>query len=263
MKLNTISSKSLREKPLHTSKALITVPAGGEVNITGKKYIYDGKIPYIKAIYNGHIGYVNARYVKGLVLKISKTNNSKYPKKITVSNGTSSGLVIKDPQQKKFNNFCKKHGCSVAAVTVALQLHKILKSPSEVWAYAKSHLGGYTGSKLTIYGTAKVINKYLGKTVATWKPNNGKHDSEIVKDIQKSIKNGDFVLMEQKNPIHTNIIVGRSPNGKIVIATNGTTKETSIKHLVKISLHGTRDKSKQKNWFKGSKYGAGYVIVKK
>ena len=28
-------------------------------------------------------------------------------KKIIVSNGTSSGLVIKDPQQKKFNSFCR------------------------------------------------------------------------------------------------------------------------------------------------------------
>ena len=81
MKLNTFSSKSLREKPSHTSKALIRVPAGGEINITGKKYIYDGKIPFIRAIYNGHVGYINVRYVRGLVLKISKTDNSKYPKK--------------------------------------------------------------------------------------------------------------------------------------------------------------------------------------
>ena len=75
MRLNTTSSISLREKPLHTSKALTTVPTGGEINITGKKYIYDGKIPFIKVIYNGHIGYINARYVRGLVLKISKPDN--------------------------------------------------------------------------------------------------------------------------------------------------------------------------------------------
>lgn len=262
MKLNTTSSISLREKPLHTSKALIAVPAGGEINITGKKYIYDGKIPFIKAIYNGHIGYINARYVRGLVLKISKTDNSKYPKKITVSNGASKGLVIKDPQQKNFNSFCKSHGCSVAAVTVALQLHKILKSPSEVWAYAKAHLGGYTGSKLTIYGTAKVINLYAGKTVATWKPITGNNNNEVVKDIQDAVKKGYFVLVEQKKPIHTNIIVGRAANGKVVIATNGTTKQTTIKKLVSGALHGEKSKDKQRNWFKGSRYGAGYVIVK-
>lgn len=262
MRLNTTSSISLRENPLHTSKALITVPAGGEINITGKKYIYDGKIPFIRAIYNGHVGYINARYVRGLVLKISKTDNSKYPKKIIVSNGTSSGLVIKDPQQKKFNSFCKSHGCSMAAVTVAAQLHGIFKSPSEVWAYAKAHLGGYTGSKLTIYGTAKVINLYAGKAIATWKPITGNNNTEVVKDIQSAVKKGYFVLVEQKNPIHTNVIVGRAANGKVVIATNGTTKQTTIKKLVSGALHGEKSKDKQRNWFKGSKHGAGYVIVK-
>lgn len=262
MKLNTFSSKPLREKPSHTSKTLITIPAGGEINITGKKYIYDGKIPFIKAIYNGHIGYINARYVKGLVLKISKTDNPKYPKKIIVSNGASSGLTIKDPQQTKFNSFCKSHGCSMAAVTVAAQLHGILKSPSEVWSYAKAHLSGYTGSKLTIYGTAKVINLYAGKTIATWKPITGNNDDEVVKDIQDAVKKGYFVLMERKNPIHTNVIVGRAANGKVVIATNGTTKETTIKQLVKVALHGAKNKDQQANWWRGSKYGAGYVIVK-
>lgn len=263
MRLNTTSAKPFREKPLHTSKALITVPDGGELNITGTKFVYDGKIPYIKAIYNGHVGYMNAKYIKGIVLNILKTDNSKYPRNIIISNNTSKGLTIKDPQQKKFNTFCRKHGCSVAAVTVALQLHNILKSPSEVWEYAKAHLNGYTGSKLTIYGTAKVINSIVGRSVAVWKPISGDNNAEVVKDIQDAVKKGYMVLVEQKNPIHTNVIVGRSANGKVVIATNGTTKQTTIKNLVNGALHGVKSKSQQKNWFKGSKYGAGYVIVKK
>lgn len=262
MKFCLISPKMLRKNPNHLSNSLILIQENEEIIILNKKIIYDGKIPFVKASYKGYVGYINARYLKGLVLKTYKTDSIKYPKKSVIANGTAKGLILKIPQQNKFNSFCKKHGCSVAAVTTALQLHNILLSPAEVWVFAKKFLSGYTGSKLTIFGTEKVINKKCpGK--AQWEPFTGKNKLAVKEDIKKAVLNGYFVLFEQKNPIHTNTIIGRDIKGKYVIATNGTTKKVTLNYLVKKALVGYKSRNKQRNWFKGSQYGAGYVIVRK
>ena len=88
-------------------------------------------------------------------------------------------------------------------------------------------------------------------------------NKRIRNDIQKAIHDGHIVLLEQKNPIHTNVIIGRSIDGKYVVATNGTTKKVTMNWLIKTVLHGKAGRKNQANWWKGTAHGAGYVIVKR
>ena len=261
MKLKTIDKVDLKKSAKKSSTTLLLIPKKTEIKITGKKIKYDGNTPFVKAQYNGVVGFVNAKYILGLFIESKSTGTKKYPKKVIIANGDTN-IKIKIPQQTQFGSFCRAHGCSVAAVTVALQLHNILLSPSGVYSLAKSFLSGYTGSKLTIYGTERVINKKCPNK-AVWKPFTGNNKPEVKKDIENAISKGYFVLFEQKSPIHTNIIIGRAAGGKYVIATNGAVKKVTLNYLIKKALRGYKAESKQRNWFRGSQYGAGYVIVKK
>ena len=118
-------------------------------------------------------------------------------------------------------------------------------------------------TKLTIFGIEKAVNKIAGKKIATWKGCPADANKRIRNDIQKAIHDGHIVLLEQKNPIHTNVIIGRSVDGKYVVATNGTTKKVTMNWLIKMVLHGKAGRKNQANWWKGTAHGAGYVIVKR
>lgn len=261
MKLKVVNSILLKQKPSNSSTSLLSVPKDAEVTIIGKKIKYDNHTPFLKVKYNNITGFVNADYLFGLFIDIKNTKNKKWPKKVTIADGAEE-FIIKIPQQKQFGSFCRLHGCSVAAVTTALQLHDKLMSPSEVHSYAKSFLNGYTGSKLTIYGCYKVVNKKCPEK-AIWKPFTGNDKEKVKENIENAVKKGYFVLFEQKNPIHTNTVIGRAANGKYVIATNGTIKKVTLNYLIKKALKGYQSEKKQRNWWAGSQYGAGYVIVKK
>ena len=170
MVLQTVSRINLRQAASKTASVVCTAPANKDVNILGTKIIWKDNIPFVKVSYKGKHGFTNGRYIRGLVLKVKNQNSVKYPKMAVIASGRASRR-IKIPQQKKFGSFCQKHGCSMAAASIALQFRGILKSPAEVHQYAKKHLGGYTGSKLTIFGIEKRLIKLqkrkllLGKVV--------------------------------------------------------------------------------------------------
>ena len=259
--LQTISQINIRQSASKTATIICTAPSNTDVNILGTKIIWKDNIPFVKVSYKGKHGFTNGRYLRGLVLKVKNQNSVKYPKMAVIASGRASRR-IKIPQQKKFGSFCQKHGCSMAAASIALQFRGVTKSPYEVYSYTKKHLGGYTGSKLTVFGVEKAINKIAGK-ISTWKGCPEGANKRIKADIQKAIHDGHIVLLEQKNPIHTNVIIGRSVDGKYVIATNGTTKKVTMDWLIKTVLHGKSSRKNQTNWWKGTAHGAGYVIVKR
>ena len=192
------------------------------------------------------------------VTKIVKTKNPKYPRKVMLSDGT----ILKVPQQKKWNSFCQKHGCSIVAVQIALQHLGVDLNPNEVYEWCKKHITGYTGSKLTVYGTMLAINNISKSSAAKWYPVTGsdKNKKAAINRIRECLKAGGIVLFEQRSPIHTNVIVGFRKGG-VYNATNGVVKKTTVKALYNIALHGYSSASKQRKWFRGSKYGAGYVTV--
>lgn len=195
-----------------------------------------------------------------IIKKIKSTGNAKWPKKAIMD----TNLKIKIPQQKQWNSFNRSHGCSIAAVAIALQFLGTKKNPDEIYHWCKRNVPGYTGSKLTIYGTMLAINGISNKKKAEWHPIEGdkKSQKKAKKKIRKAVKQGAMVLVEQASPIHTNIIIARRSGG-VWIATNGVIKKTTIKRLVKESLKGCAGAKNQVNWYVSGKKekAAGYVIV--
>ena len=194
---------------------------------------------------------------------IKKRNDKRYPWEY--DKGKKRILI---PQQKNFGSYCRNHGCSVTACSIALQwigvkqADKTVWNPKEIYLYAKEHIGGYNGSKLSIWGCKNVINKIAGREVAFWHPNDGKHDARIRETIRKALEAGNVVLFEEKNPIHTVIFLGIDTNNKYITATNGRITRRSQVVEVRRGLHGMTGAVNQKNWWNGKAHGSGYVIVK-
>ena len=134
-------------------------------------------------------------------MKKQKTKNKKYPLNIKLSNG----MIALIPLQKKFSNsFLRKHGCSIMAEYVALQLFGIKKIgkktlyPIYIYEWHREHTPKAVRSKVTLKGVAIGINKIAKercKAKYYTMPN-----SEIMK---KSMKAGAVVIMELGKPIHS------------------------------------------------------------
>ena len=195
-------------------------------------------------------------------MKITKRNSARYPYKIEVD-----GKKVLIPQQKQFGLFCRKHGCSVTACSVALQWLGVRQedgtiwSPKEVYQMAKQNVGGYNGSKLSIWGSKNAINRIAGHIVAYWHPNDGKHNAQIRATIDRKLRQGCVVLFEERAPVHTVIFLGVDSKGRWITATNGKIVRRSPVLEVRKGLHGSVKPSDQKNWWNGKEHGAGYVIV--
>ena len=172
-----------------------------------------------------------------------------------------NGLVLKIPQQTMFGNFCKSHGCSVAAVSIALQIFGVKMSPYAVYKWCKEKLPDNTGSKVAIKGTEVAINGILKEhgieRGAYWKAIDGEN---TVKAIRDCLNKDGVVLIECDNPIHTNCLIATRTGG-IWNASNGKFKKTSAKKMVKIALKSSKSKTKQNNWFKGRTGDSGIVCV--
>lgn len=194
---------------------------------------------------------------------IKKRNDKRYP--YEYEKGKKRILI---PQQKEFGSYCRNHGCSVTACSIALQwigikqADKTVWNPKEIYLYSKEHIGGYNGSKLSIWGCKTVINKIAGHEVAFWHSNDGKHDARIRENINKALEKGYVVLFEEKNPIHTVIFLGIDSKGKYITATNGYITRRSRIVEIRRGLHGMTGAVNQKNWWNGKAHGSGYVIVK-
>lgn len=196
-------------------------------------------------------------------MRIQKRNDKRYPYEADLD-----GRRLLIPQQKEFGSYCRNHGCSVTACSLATQYLGIKQqdrsvwNPSEIYQRAKKEISGYNGSKLSIWGCKSIINKIAGKEVAFWHSNDGKHDPAVRAAINKALKAGHVVLFEEKNPIHTVIILEMDDKGRWVIATNGRIVRRSQLAEVRKGLHGMRGAANQKNWWNGKAHGSGYVIVK-
>lgn len=192
-----------------------------------------------------------------------KRNDKRYPVEWDV--GKKRILI---PQQKEFGNYCRFHGCSVTACSIALQWigvkqeDKSVWNPKEVYTKAKKTLPGYNGSKLSIWGCKAIINKIAGREVAYWYSNNGKRNAKIREIINKALNEGSVVLFEEKNPIHTVIFLGIDHKGKYITATNGHITRRSQAVEIRKGLHGMTGAANQKCWWNGKAHGSGFVVVR-
>ena len=197
-------------------------------------------------------------------MKIEKRADKRYPMEVQ-----TAGKRILIPQQKEFGSYCRSHGCSVTACSIALQWLGVKQengtvwNPREIYQKAKKALDGFNGSKLSIYGCQKIINKIAGEKVAVWYSNNGKRNTRIREIIDKALNEGSVVLFEEKNPIHTVIFLGIDKNGKYITATNGRIVRRSRAVEIRRGLHGMTGAVNQKPWWSGKAHGSGFVVVKK
>jgi len=199
------------------------------------------------------------------VKKRTGADHERYPYEVTIKNGRKVWI----PQQKKFGSYTSSHGCSVTAVSIALQCRGrkqksdgSILNPKEVYKWCKKHLDGYNGSKLSIYGCHKAVQGMCGEKSSTWYSNDGKRNKEIRQIITDALNNGYCVLFEEKNPIHTVALLGFDSKGRVVAATNGRIDRRSLKTEINYALHGSRGAKNQKIWWNGRSHGAGFVVVK-
>ena len=196
-------------------------------------------------------------------MRITIRRDKRYPYKVEFND---KKLLI--PQQKQFGEYCRNHGCSVTACSIALQFVGVKQrdetvwNPKEVYEYAKEHIPGFNGSKLSIRGCKSVINKIAGREVSFWHSNDGRHDTSIRGNIDKQLRNGHIILFEEKNPVHTIAILGIDSKNRYIVATNGRVVRRSKAGEIRKALHGLRGPKNQKNWWNGKDHGAGYVVVK-
>lgn len=198
-----------------------------------------------------------------IVKKVAKTTNKKWPVKAILQKPDKKTVIIKIPDKKQSKSvFVRSHGCSLEAISVALQLQGIRKTPEQIHEWCRTHLAGYNGSKVTVFGAAKVINGITGKKVAVWHSNTGKNNKKVRQNINRALKQGKVVLFEQKDPIHTVVFLGHK-NKKLQIATYGGVHNGTVAGQVsKKALHGKAGAAQQHNYFCGSSGAAGYVTVK-
>ena len=200
-------------------------------------------------------------------MKKISIKNKRYTTRLALNDGTK--ILI--PKPYIWGTFEKAHGCSLRnGVCIALQFLKVSQkngtiwNPEEIYNWAKKNVRGYTGSKLTIYGTMKVINSICHYRHATWHPITGKNNSVVVKRIKAALNDNCIVLFEQRNPIHTVAFVGYDKKGRLVVVDNGRVVKSNIRNQVRNkALRGNAKTAEQTNWFKTAVKAAGYVTVRK
>lgn len=192
------------------------------------------------------------------IKKTKDTGNKKYPKKVTMS----GGLVLRIPQQKQFGTFALAHGCSLAAIDISLQVIGVRKDPDEVYSWCKKHLPGYTGSKVTIMGCKRAINRISGKNQAKYMVITGtkKNRKKAIRKIKECLRQDGIVLVESDDPIHTDVLIAKRKGG-VWDATNGVLKKTTIPKMVKGAIRRKTSKAKQTNWYSGRDGDCGIVLL--
>ena len=192
------------------------------------------------------------------IKKTKDTGNKKYPKKVTMSNR----IVLRIPQQRQFGAFALAHGCSLAAIDIALQVIGMKKNPDEVYTWCKNHLPGYTGSKVTIMGCKRAINQISGKNQAKYMVITGtkKNRKKAIRKIKECLRQDGIVLVESDNPIHTDVLIAKRKGG-VWDATNGTLKKTTIPKMVKGAIKRKTSKARQTNWYSGRDGDCGIVLL--
>ena len=152
-------------------------------------------------------------------MKQTKTKNKKYPLKIKLQTGEKMTI----PKQSEFDNdFLRYHGCSLMAEYIALQFFKIHKWPINLYKWHKKNTPKSIKGKVTVYGIYHGISHFIkGKGTAIY------HSHPTAEKIQKAMDAGSLVILEQKNPIHTVILI---PDGEeMYVASYGKVKKTNAK----------------------------------
>lgn len=146
----------------------------------------------------------------------------KFPYKIYLNNGR----VIPTPNHHRFTtSYIKLHGCSLDTFYMALRFLGINKTMGECKKYLDANYGLGGHSKYSLIQISKAINKIASKNYATF------YKKATSKQINEALKNGDMVLFEERDPIHSVVLLY---NGvKVKRFSSGTYKNITVSQEVK------------------------------
>lgn len=164
-------------------------------------------------------------------MKKTKTNDPKYPLKVTLSDGT----VLTVPRQSKFSdNWLRKHGCSLVAEFIAFEFLGYPKRwPLYLREWHKEHTPSEIFAKVTVRGVAEALKERGAKKgTATYSK------TVTAKRIRTALDGGALVIVERGNPIHTLTFV---KDGDTVYKLNaGTCSKSSAEWAAKVATKSKR-----------------------
>ena len=128
---------------------------------------------------------------------VNKTGRAKYPYKIKYADGRK----IPVPSQYDFSQaFIRTHGCSLAAMYMALRFLKKKKSMLKCLSYMQNHFDLDGRAKYNLKQVAQAINQLTG--------NHAEYYAGASKQrIKNALKSGHMVLFEERDPIHTAVLL--------------------------------------------------------
>ena len=159
-------------------------------------------------------------------MKIKKSTNKKTKKKFPYRVYLDNGRIIPVPSQYNFSsNFIRSHGCSLVAMYMGLRFLGVKKSLSNCKKYLDRNYGLHGRKKYALSIIVKAMNKISSSSKAKFYKN---LPSERIK---KELKKGNMVLFEERDPIHTVVLLY---NGKdIKRFSDGKYKSVTVNQEVK------------------------------
>lgn len=151
---------------------------------------------------------------------VAKTGRVKYPCKIKYMDGRK----IPVPSQYDFPQaFIRTHGCSLAAMYMALRFLKKKKSMPKCLNYMQSHFNLDGRAKYNLKQVAHAINQISG--------NHAEYYAGASKQrIKNALKSGHMVLFEERDPIHTAVLL--YDGDKIIRFSNGGHKTVTLNEIM-------------------------------
>lgn len=142
-------------------------------------------------------------------IKIKKNTNQKTNVKFPYRIYLDNGRIIPVPSQYKFkSDYIQTHGCSLVAFYMALRFLGVKKSMAWCKRYMDKNHGLNGHAKFNLRQVAAAINKIVSGNPATFK------NAPSADVIKKNLEKGNMVLFEEKNPIHTAVLIWNSTKVK-------------------------------------------------
>ena len=144
--------------------------------------------------YPGLEGVIKIKIKKNL----NKKSKAKFPYRIYLDNGR----IIPVPSQYKFkSDYIRTHGCSLVGFYMALRFLGVKKSMAWCKKYMDKNYGLNGHAKFNLRQVAAAINEIDSSKPAIFKR------SPSAATIRSNLKSRNLVLFEEKNPIHTAVLL--------------------------------------------------------
>lgn len=178
--------------------------------------------------------------MKKIIIKANKNKKikTKYPYRIYLDNGR----IIPVPSQHYFkSDYIQNHGCSLVGFYMALRFLGVKKSMAWCKRYMDKNYGLNGHAKYSLRQVTGAVNKIVSGSPVTF------YKNASAAAIRKALKNGKMVLFEEKNPVHT----------AVLLRTGNKIRRFSDGHYKNVTVNQETAKRS------GDSYYGGCVIIKK